>query len=185
MSIELLGPMLLTVIGAATPLLFAALGEAVTERSGVLNLGVEGMMLAGAVSGFVTVVASGSHLLGLLAAASGGRRTGAGFCRAHAHLDGKPGGGRAGADHLRCWLERAGRNRICWPAGGGAAKAGGAGPIGSPRVRPAHLRPGYARLSLARADRHHLPLSCRVAAPASSSGPVASRTWRPTRSAIM
>ena len=72
MSIELLGPMLLTVIGAATPLLFAALGEAVTERSGVLNLGVEGMMLAGAVSGFVTVVASGSHLLGLLAAVTAG-----------------------------------------------------------------------------------------------------------------
>ena len=72
MSIEFLGPMLLTVIGAAPPLLFAALGEAVTERSGVLNLGVEGMMLAGAVSGFVTVVASGSHLLGLLAAATAG-----------------------------------------------------------------------------------------------------------------
>src|SRR5256886_354680 len=64
--------MLLTVIGAATPLLFAALGEAVTERSGVLNLGVEGMMLAGAVLGFATVVASGSHLLGLLAAAAAG-----------------------------------------------------------------------------------------------------------------
>src|SRR4029450_4566360 len=72
MSIELLGPMLLAVIGAATPLLFAALGEVVTERSGVLNLGVEGMMLAGAVSGFATVMASGSHLLGLLAAAAAG-----------------------------------------------------------------------------------------------------------------
>src|SRR2546426_4663292 len=72
MSIELLGPMLLTVIGAATPLLFAALGEVVTERSGVLNLGIEGMMLAGAVLGFATVVASGSHLLGLLAAAAAG-----------------------------------------------------------------------------------------------------------------
>src|SRR6266446_665562 len=71
MSIEFLGPMLLTVIGAATPLLFASLGEVVTERSGVLNLGIEGMMLAGAVLGFATVVASGSHLLGLLAAAAG------------------------------------------------------------------------------------------------------------------
>ena len=72
MRLALLGPMLLTVIGAATPLLFAALGEVVTERSGVLNLGIEGMMLVGAVLGFATVVASGSHLLGLLAAAAAG-----------------------------------------------------------------------------------------------------------------
>src|SRR5512145_1992439 len=72
MSLDLLGSMLLTVIGAATPLLLAALGEVVTERAGVLNLGVEGMMLAGAVSGFAIVVASGSHLLGLLAAAAAG-----------------------------------------------------------------------------------------------------------------
>ncbi len=42
-----------TIIAAATPLLLAALGELVVEKSGVLNLGIEGMMLVGAVVGFI------------------------------------------------------------------------------------------------------------------------------------
>ena len=63
---------LLTVVSAATPLLFAALGELVTEKSGVLNLGVEGMMLVGAVSGFVVVLSTGSWVLGVLAGALAG-----------------------------------------------------------------------------------------------------------------
>ena len=72
MTITSLGLVLLTIIGAATPLLFAALGELVTEKSGVLNLGVEGMMLAGAVVGFAVTVTTGSNLLGVLAAALAG-----------------------------------------------------------------------------------------------------------------
>ena len=51
MNIEFLIPALLTIITAATPLVFAAMGELITEKSGVLNLGVEGMMLSGAVTG--------------------------------------------------------------------------------------------------------------------------------------
>ena len=58
----------LTIITASTPLLLAAIGELVVERSGVLNLGVEGMMAVGAVSGFGAALATGSPLIGILAA---------------------------------------------------------------------------------------------------------------------
>lgn len=59
---------LLTIATAATPLLIAAVGELVVERSGVLNLGVEGMMVMGAVTGFGVALATGSPWLGVLAA---------------------------------------------------------------------------------------------------------------------
>jgi ABC-type uncharacterized transport system permease subunit len=65
-------PLLLSVISASTPLLLAATGELVTEKAGVLNLGVEGMMLAGAVVGFAASVATGSGLLGIVAGAVAG-----------------------------------------------------------------------------------------------------------------
>ncbi|WP_041794863.1 ABC transporter permease [Pararhodospirillum photometricum] len=57
---------------AATPLALAALGELVTEKAGVLNLGVEGMMLMGAVSAFGVTVATGNPVLGILAAMAAG-----------------------------------------------------------------------------------------------------------------
>ncbi len=63
---------LLTIISAATPLVFAALGELVVEKSGVLNLGIEGMMLAGAVTAFAITVTTGSATLGILCGALAG-----------------------------------------------------------------------------------------------------------------
>lgn len=59
---------LLTIATAATPLLLAALGELIVERSGVLNLGVEGMMVMGAVGGFVATMLTGNPWLGALVA---------------------------------------------------------------------------------------------------------------------
>jgi len=56
----------LATLGAGTPLVFAALGELVTEKSGVLNLGVEGMMIIGAACGFAVAAESGNLWLGVL-----------------------------------------------------------------------------------------------------------------------
>jgi len=69
MSPEFIVAVIVTIVGAATPILLAALGELVVEKSGVLNLGVEGMMLIGAVTGFAVTSATGSPWLGVLAAA--------------------------------------------------------------------------------------------------------------------
>lgn len=57
---------------AATPILLAALGELVVEKAGVLNLGVEGMMIMGAVTGFAAAVTTGNAYLGMLAAIGAG-----------------------------------------------------------------------------------------------------------------
>ena len=59
---------IMTVVGAATPILLAALGELIVEKSGVLNLGVEGMMLIGAVTGFAVTSVTGLPLAGVLCA---------------------------------------------------------------------------------------------------------------------
>ena len=72
MSPDFLIAALITVVGLSTPILLAGLGELVAEKSGVLNLGVEGMMLVGAIAGFGVTVLTFSPWLGVLGAAAGG-----------------------------------------------------------------------------------------------------------------
>jgi general nucleoside transport system permease protein len=64
--VELLEAVVLSVLAASTPLLIAAAGELVTERSGVLNLGVEGMMIVGAACGFAGAWFTGSIIAGAI-----------------------------------------------------------------------------------------------------------------------
>ncbi len=66
-------------LAGGTPLIFAALGELVTEKSGVLNLGVEGMMLVGAVVAFIVAATTHQPWLGALAGAAAGAATSAIF----------------------------------------------------------------------------------------------------------
>jgi len=68
MGINEITGILLTIVTASMPLLIAALGELVAERSGVLNLGVEGMMAVGAVIGFIGGYVTGVPLIGVVAA---------------------------------------------------------------------------------------------------------------------
>ena len=66
MNIELIIGILNIVLISTTPLVFAGIGELVTEKSGVLNLGLEGLMLVGAVTGFITLVLTGNYFYSLL-----------------------------------------------------------------------------------------------------------------------
>jgi len=66
MNTDLILGIIQIVLIATTPLVFAGIGELVTEKSGVLNLGVEGMMLVGAVTAFVTLVITDSYFLAFL-----------------------------------------------------------------------------------------------------------------------
>ena len=73
MDLSAINPLVLiaSLMVSATPILLAAIGELVEEKSGVLNLGVEGMMIVGAICGFATAVETGSPFLGFIAAAAG------------------------------------------------------------------------------------------------------------------
>ncbi len=73
MDLSSINPVVLiaSLMVAATPILLAALGELIVEKAGVLNLGVEGMMITGAICGFLIAVETGSPVIGFAAAAVG------------------------------------------------------------------------------------------------------------------
>ena len=74
MDLSAINPTLLvaSLMVASTPILLASIGELVVEKSGVLNLGVEGMMIIGAICGFAAAVLTDSPMFGFLCAALGG-----------------------------------------------------------------------------------------------------------------
>ncbi len=78
MTADQLVALLAAAVTAGTPLVLAGVGELLAERSGVLNLGVEGVMLVGAVVGFAAVVATAAPWLGVVAAAGAGALLGVG-----------------------------------------------------------------------------------------------------------
>ena len=79
MSVDVLQMVLVTVLAAATPLILAGIGELVAERAGVLNLGLEGMMVLGAASGYAVATETGSTLLGALGGVAAGLALAGGF----------------------------------------------------------------------------------------------------------
>jgi ABC-type uncharacterized transport system permease subunit len=74
MDLSSINPVVLmaSIMVASTPILLAAIGELVVEKAGVLNLGVEGMMIIGAVCGFAIAVSTGNPYVGMIAACLGG-----------------------------------------------------------------------------------------------------------------
>ncbi|WP_136636678.1 ABC transporter permease [Pseudooceanicola onchidii] len=74
MDLSAINPVLLiaSLMVAATAVMIAAIGELIVERAGVLNLGVEGMMITGAICGFAVAVQTGSPTAGFVAATIGG-----------------------------------------------------------------------------------------------------------------
>ena len=76
---------------AGTPLLFATLGELITEKAGNLNLGVEGMMLMGAVMGFAVGLWTGNPFLAILGAIAAGSAGCGGLCNTYGDTEGQSG----------------------------------------------------------------------------------------------
>ena len=88
---------------SGTPLLYATLAELISERAGVVNLGLEGVMLVGAVVGFIATVHTGSAAVGVVAAALAGGLFNLLFAFLVVRAAGQPAGDRPRPDVLRAW----------------------------------------------------------------------------------
>ena len=129
MNPELIISLLAAAVVSGTPILFATLGEMFTEKSGVLNLGVEGVMLVGCLTGFLVAKTTGKPVPGLFRRRPGRNPGGLAPRCGLLNLPGQSGGVRPGADPAR---DRAGQlpgKRLC--------RSGGAGI--QPRARAAAL----------------------------------------------
>ena len=180
----LLEAIILSVIAASTPLLLAAAGELVVERSGVLNLGVEGMMIMGAACGFAGAYLTGSTFIGALFGMAAGAALSSGVRAAHARPRRQPGGDGAGAHHSRHRPVGPDRRRLRRAEDhAGAASVHPAAHRSAVR-RPNPVRRGRLRLCLGRAGDRHLAGSFIARAPAWCCARSATTTPRRMRSAI-
>ncbi len=109
---ELLEAIILSILAASTPLLIAATGELVTERSGVLNLGVEGMMIVGAACGFGGALYTGSITIGAICGIIARHIAFADLCADDARPRRQPGRHRTCAHDPRHRIIRADRRRL-------------------------------------------------------------------------
>src|SRR5580700_5005353 len=139
---------MLSVIAASTPLLLAAAGELVTERSGVLNLGLEGMMIMGAACAFAGTYVSGSVVVGALCGVLAGVAMSAIFAIFTLGL-----AVNQVASGLALTILGTGLSGLI-----GAAIAS-TGPDRSAAVRPNPVRSGRVRLFVRRAGDRHLAFS--------------------------
>ena len=106
MDLSAISPVLLiaSLMTASTPILLAAMGEMIAEKSGVLNLGVEGMMITGAICGFAVAVETGSPVLGFVGAAVGGAALSLDFRGPDPVFPVKSSGYWSCVDAVRAWI---------------------------------------------------------------------------------
>ena len=152
----LLEAIILAVLAASTPLLIAATGELVTERAGVLNLGVEGMMIVGAACGFGGAWLSGSVFVGAICGILAGTALSLVFALMTLGPCGQSGRHRPRAHHPRHRRVRPDRRRFCRRANYAGAASLYPRPHRYSLCRPYPVRGRRLRLFLDIADRRRL-----------------------------